>query len=96
MAADKLLNYLPEDMKPYYEPLFFKTEEDDYLWRLGKAADKLSALIKCMEEEKTGNTEFKTAYQSLYKSIKEMDLKEADIFMEEFLPSYKKTLDELQ
>lgn len=95
-AADKLLSYLPEDMKLYYEPLFFKAEEDAYLWKLKKAADKLSALIKCIEEEKAGNTEFKTAYQSLYESIKVMNLKEADIFMEEFLPSYKKTLDELQ
>lgn len=95
-AANKLLDYLPEDMRSYYEPLFFKTEEDNYLWKLEKAADKLSALIKCIEEEKAGNTEFKTAYQSLYESIKAMNLKEADIFMEEFLPSYKKTLDELQ
>lgn len=95
-AADKLLNYLPEDMRGYYEPLFFKTEEDAYLWKLEKAADKLSALIKCIEEEKAGNTEFKTAYQSLYESVKKMNLKEVDIFMEEFLPAYKKTLDELQ
>jgi 5'-deoxynucleotidase len=83
-------------MKSYYEPLFFKEEEDAYLWRLEKAADKLSALIKCIEEEKAGNTEFKTAYQSLYQSIKAMELKETDIFMEEFLPSYRKTLDELK
>jgi 5'-deoxynucleotidase len=95
-AATKLLNYLPEDMRSYYEPLFFKTEEEAYLWRLEKAADKLSALIKCIEEEKAGNTEFKTAYQSLYQSIKAMELKETDIFMEEFLPSYRKTLDELK
>jgi 5'-deoxynucleotidase len=95
-AATKLLNYLPEDMRSYYEPLFFKAEEDAYLWRLEKAADKLSALIKCIEEEKAGNTEFKTAYQSLYQSIKAMELKETDIFMEEFLPSYRKTLDELK
>lgn len=95
-AANKLLNYLPEDMRSYYEPLFFKTQEDAYLWKLEKAADKLSAVIKCMEEEKAGNAEFKTAYQSLYESVKAMKLKEADIFMEEFLPAYKKTLDELQ
>lgn len=95
-AADKLLNYLPKDLKEYYEPLFFQTEEDDYLWKLEKAADKLSALIKCIAEEKAGNTEFKTAYQSLYESVKSMNLKEVDIFMEEFLPAYRKTLDELQ
>lgn len=96
VAADRLLSYLPEDMRPYYEAFFFKEEEDGYLWRLEKAADKLSALIKCIEEEKTGNTEFKTAYQSLEKSILEMGLPEVEIFMEEFLPAYRKTLDELQ
>lgn len=96
VAADRLLSYLPEDMRPYYEAFFFKEEEDGYLWQLEKAADKLSALIKCIEEEKTGNTEFKTAYQSLEKSILEMGLPEVEIFMEEFLPAYRKTLDELQ
>lgn len=95
-AADKLLHYLPEDMRSYYDSLFFKNEEDEYLWKLEKAADKLSALIKCLEEEKAGNTEFKTAYQSLYQNIMDMNLKEVDIFMEEFLPAYQKTLDELQ
>ena len=94
-AADKLIHYLPEDMKEYYEPLFFPIEEDAYLWKLEKAADKLSALIKCIAEEKAGNTEFKTAYQSLYESVKSMNLKEVDIFIEEFLPAYWKTLDEL-
>lgn len=95
-AADKLIHYLPEDMKEYYKPLFFQAEEDAYLWKLEKAADKLSALIKCIAEEKAGNTEFKTAYKSLYESVKSMNLKEVDIFMEEFLPAYWKTLDELQ
>lgn len=96
VAAEKLLAYLPEDIRPYYVPLFFKEEDDAYLWKLEKAADKLSALIKCLEEEKAGNGEFKTACQALFQSVKEMGLQEVEIFMEEFLPSYKKTLDELQ
>ena len=96
VAAEKLLAYLPEDIRPYYAPLFFKEEDDAYLWKLEKAADKLSALIKCLEEEKAGNGEFKTACQALFQSVKEMGLQEVEIFMEEFLPSYKKTLDELQ
>lgn len=95
-AANTLLDYLPQDMRGAYESLFFKAEEEAYLWKLEKAADKLSALIKCIEEEKAGNTEFETAYQTLYESIRAMELKEADIFMEEFLPAYRKTLDELQ
>lgn len=95
-AAKQLLSMLPEDMQGYYTGLFFKQEEDAYLWKLEKAADKLSALIKCIEEEKAGNTEFSSAYKALEKSILDMQLKEVSVFMEEFLPAYRKTLDELQ
>lgn len=95
-AAKQLLSMLPEDMKDYYNGLFFRQEEDAYLWKLEKAADKLSALIKCIEEEKAGNTEFSSAYKTLEKSILDMQLPEVSVFMEEFLPSYRKTLDELQ
>ncbi len=95
IAALRLLNMLPEDMKEAYESIFFPEDGEEYLWRLVKAADKLSALIKCIQEENAGNTEFTSAKKSLTDAIKRMDLKEADIFMEEFLPSYYKTLDEL-
>lgn len=96
VAAAKLLHMLPADMQDYYQELFFKQEEDEYLWRLNKAADKLSALIKCIEEEKAGNTEFASAYKALEQSIRKMELPEVSVFLEEFLPSYRKTLDELQ
>ncbi|KSV57881.1 5'-deoxynucleotidase [Acetivibrio ethanolgignens] len=96
VAAAKLLHMLPADMQDYYQGLFFKQTEDEYLWRLNKAADKLSALIKCIEEEKAGNTEFASAYKALEKSIRKMELPEVSVFLEEFLPSYRKTLDELQ
>lgn len=96
VAANRLLSMLPEDMRPYYEGLLFKEDEDAYLWRLEKAADKISALIKCIEERKAGNTEFSSAYRALLETIKGMQLKEAEIFLEEFLPSYEKTLDELK
>jgi len=95
-AAGKLLAMLPEDMREYYEDLFFPNQEETYLWRLKKAADKLSALIKCIKEEKSGNTEFTSAKRTLEKSIHEMHLEEAEVFCEEFLPSYYKTLDELR
>lgn len=95
VAANKLLSMLPEDMRPSYEKLFFKEEKDCYLWKLEKAADKISALIKCIEEEKAGNKEFTSAYRTVYQSIQDMKLKEVDIFFEEFMPSYEKTLDEL-
>ncbi len=95
VAANKLLSMLPEDMRSYYDSLFFKEEEDKYLWKLEKAADKLSALIKCIEEKKAGNTEFSSAYKALRESIEKMQLKEVYIFLNEFLPSYEMTLDEL-
>lgn len=96
IATNKLLGMLPEDMRPYYNNLFNKTYEDSYLWKLVKAADKLSALIKCIEEEKTGNIEFKSARVSTLKSLEAMELEEVRIFEEEFLSSYELTLDELQ
>lgn len=95
-ASVKLLEMLPEEMRPYYESLFFETEEDAYLWKIKKAADKLSALIKCIKEEKSGNTEFVSAKKVLEESVHEMDLEEVEVFMEEFLPSYYKTLDEMK
>jgi 5'-deoxynucleotidase len=95
IAGNKLLDMLPSDLREAYEPLFFKVEEDEYLWRLKKAADKISALIKCIEESKAGNHEFTSAENTLRKTIEHMELKEVDIFLEEFLPSYYKTLDEL-
>lgn len=95
VAACRLLGMLPEYMRASYEAIFFPQEEDAYLWKLVKAADKLSALIKCIEEGKAGNTEFISAEMSITKILKEMKLKELDIFMEELLPAYHKTLDEL-
>lgn len=96
VASKRLLEMLPEYMRKYYEPIFFPGEEDGYLMRLIKAADKLSALIKCIEERKAGNTEFISAENSITGIIKDMGLKEVNIFMEEFLPAYYKNLDELQ
>lgn len=96
IAAKRLLSMLPEDMRKSYESIFFPAEEESDLWRLVKAADKLSALIKCIEERKTGNSEFASAEHSIREILICMKLKEVDIFMEEFLPAYDKTLDELQ
>lgn len=95
-AAHQLLAMLPADLRPDYESIFFTGPEDEYLWRLVKAADKLSALIKCIEEGKAGNTEFKRARESILQSLYDMKLPEAEDFMKNFLPSYDKTLDELQ
>ena len=97
-AEAKLLSQLPEDLRPYYEGVFkTESEEEKKLRMYVKAADKLSALIKCIEEASSGNMEFKTAYKSTEKSLKEMakDIPAVMDFMKEFVPSYGKTLDEL-
>lgn len=94
-ASNALLAMLPEDIREDYESLFFPKEDERDLWRLVKAADKLSALIKCIEEGKAGNREFESAKKTLTEAIAKMELPEANIFVEEFLPAYYKTLDEL-
>jgi len=95
VANNKLLEMLPEDLRPDYKPFFDHSDEDPELLKLLKAADKISALIKCVEEENSGNREFSKAKTSILESIKEMNLPEADTFVEEFLPSYGLTIDEL-
>lgn len=94
MACSKLLSMLPEDMRAYYESAFFPNEEDEYLWKLVKAADKISALIKCIEEKNAGNREFERAFHSTEKVIRKMELPEADVFLEEFIPAFYLSLDE--
>ena len=68
-ANQQLLSMLPEDMQPYYRSLFIPTEEDAYVHRLVKAADKLSAYIKCIEEASAGNSEFFSAQQATRASL---------------------------
>ena len=94
-AAERLLNMLPADIREEYFDLFFLQKEDEYLWKLVKGADKLSALIKCIQEENAGNTEFISAKNSTIELLKDLNIEEVNIFMEEFVPSYSKTLDEL-
>ncbi len=94
MASKKLLSMLPEDMKQYYESAFFPEEQDKELWKIIKAADKISALIKCIEEEKAGNREFTKAFESTKKSIAEMNMPECEDFLRDFLPSFYLSLDE--
>lgn len=96
VAANKLLNMLPEDLRPEFEEFYFKAPGDEYIWSLVKAADKLSALIKCIEELKMGNSEFAKAKKTLRASVDKMELPEVQIFIDEFLDSYSLTLDELK
>ena len=94
VAQDKLLSMLPRELTAVYGPLV--RESDGNVRRYVKAADKLSAYIKCVEEGKAGNSEFKMAAGQTLAALKEMDMEELDWFMERFLPAFELTLDELQ
>ena len=93
-AGQHLLSMLPEDIAGYYESAFFKAEADEYLWKIVKAADKISALIKCIEEKNAGNNEFGKALISTRESLDKMAMPEVDAFLEEFLDSFYLSLDE--
>lgn len=93
IAEDRLISLLPEDMRDDFAPIY---NPDTEAQTLIKAADKISALIKCIEEKNSGNQEFKSAEKSTIDAIKSMNLPEADAFLDEFLDSYSLTLDELK
>ena len=93
VAEDKLVGMLPDDMRDTYRPLVSNTDET--LEKYVKAADKLSALIKCIEEVRMGNKEFLRAKAATEEALKAMELPAVQIFASEFLPSYYLTIDEL-
>ena len=95
-ATGKLLDMLPDDLRPEYEDLLIQKEEDADLWKLCKAADKLSALIKCIEEQKAGNREFDKAREATEAAIHKMNCETAEIFLKDFLPGFSLTLDQLK
>ncbi|MCR5652962.1 MAG: 5'-deoxynucleotidase [Ruminococcus sp.] len=95
IAGEKLVSMLPEDLRDDYSELILLTNPDDEpLAKYVKAADKLSALVKCIEEIRMGNDEFKQAKESTEKALRAMKLPEADEFMDVYLPSFSLTLDE--
>lgn len=93
-AGDRLLAMLPEEFRADYIPCLHAQPQDAELHQLVKAADKISALIKCIEESRMGNREFEKALEAQEKKIAEIDLPEVNYFREEFLPAYYLTLDE--
>ena len=95
VAADKLLSLLPDELRPAFDP-YVREELEPELLRVVKAADKLSAYLKCLEELKAGNAEFRQAAGQTRADLEKMELPALDYFMEEFLPSFTLTLDELQ
>ena len=94
VAAQRLLGMLPPDLRDYYDPLIAHDESTPE-WRLVKAADRICAYIKCLEEKKAGNLEFEQARKSTKKSIDLVELPEVQDFMNEFVPGFSMTLDEI-
>lgn len=93
-ATKQLLSKLPEELFPIYNDLLHPDDSDYHA--IVKAADKLSAYIKCIEELKCNNNEFKSAASSTLKALEALSLPELKYFMEHFLPAFEADLDELQ
>ncbi len=93
IAAHQLLSEIPEDMQDSYRDILI--EDDSIEWKYVKAADKMSAYIKCIEEKNMGNTDFEKAQATIKHSLDEMNMEEIKVFIDEFLPSYTMTLDEI-
>jgi 5'-deoxynucleotidase len=94
ISKEKLVSMLPDDMQDEYRSILFYEEDEEYR-DIIRAADKLSAYIKCVEEVKAGNKEFLQAKESIYNVLVDMNLPELEYFMEHFLPSYSLSLDEM-
>lgn len=93
-ARRKLLAMLPPELAREYEPLFFYDDQEEYV-RLVKAADRIAALTKCIEEGKSGNLEFRRAEIEHLEQLSADTLPEVNYFMEKLLPGYRLSLDEL-
>jgi len=95
LAEDKLLKMLPDELKDEFSK-YVKADTSCYEYLLVKSADKLSAYIKCLEELKAGNSEFKMAKNTIEKEIKSKNIDEVNYFFDKFIPSFNLSLDELE
>ena len=93
VSADRLLSLLPDDLQPAFSP--YLKQAPGYEHDVVKAADRISAYIKCLEEKRAGNREFDYAAENVRKSIDAMNLPEVKDFLNDFLPAFEMTLDEL-
>ena len=94
-ACEKVVNTLPDQMKTSIAP-FVLADEESVEYKLVKCADRLSAYIKCLEELRSGNTEFSKAKKSIEKDLHSRNMPEVEYFFEHFIPSFALTLDDLE
>ena len=93
IAANRLLDMLPETLREHYRPLLM--EDDAQIKEIVKAADKLSAYIKCVAEQRMGNTEYESAAQQTMAAMLAMDRPELNWFIGQCLPAFSRNLDQL-
>ena len=93
MANERLLSMLPDELRPAYTP--YLSAPEDYDRQLLKAADSISAYLKCLEEKRAGNREFDAAGESIKRGLDQIELPEVQDFIREFIPSFELSLDEL-
>jgi 5'-deoxynucleotidase len=94
-ANRRLLSFLPEELRAAYAPALVPEEADRDSWLLVRAADKLCAWLKCLEERRGGNREFVQAERAIREQLDAMGLAEVEYFIKEFAPAFALTLDEL-
>jgi 5'-deoxynucleotidase len=94
LACDRLLDTLPAELRPAYQQLLTGKTQDS-VHDLVKAADKLSAYIKCIEERKAGNNEFLSAEKQTLNALEQMQMAEVEYFLQHFIPAFELNLDEL-
>lgn len=95
VAEQKLIAMLPDEIKGEFEALILGREDDKEVYALVKAADRICAYIKCIEETSAGNKEFEKAQKTILATIEKLDMPEVRYFMDKFIPSFELTLDEL-
>lgn len=96
LSKEKLVSMLPDEMKDKFRKILFIQEDEKDSWEIVKAADRIAAYIKCVEEEKAANSEFRKAGDAIYKTITDIKLPEVKYFMDNFIASFSLSLDELE
>lgn len=94
-ACETIVGTLPTELQGSIAP-FVMADEDSVEYKLVKAADRLAAYIKCLEELRSGNGEFSKAKKSIEKDLRSRKMPEVEYFFEHFIPSFSLTLDDLE